>query len=70
MFKSLSRNTGRPDVRRSLLAVAALMLLAVGLAPLLLSETVRAEDGEQNKAWKNLTMIYTTDIKGKIEPCG
>ena len=20
--------------------------------------------------WKNVTMIYTTDTKGKIEPCG
>ena len=20
--------------------------------------------------WKNITLIYTTDIKGKIEPCG
>ena len=20
--------------------------------------------------WKNVTVIYTTDVKGKIEPCG
>lgn len=20
--------------------------------------------------WKNLTLVYSTDIKGKIEPCG
>ena len=20
--------------------------------------------------WKNVSLIYTTDIKGKIEPCG
>ena len=20
--------------------------------------------------WKNVTLIYTTDVKGKIEPCG
>ena len=25
-----------------------------------------AKDGN----WKNVTLIYTTDIKGKIEPCG
>ena len=61
---------GNDDARRWLLSAAAIALLAVGVAPLMLAETVRAEDGEQGKAWKNITMIYTTDIKGKIDPCG
>ncbi len=55
---------------RWVLPTVVLSLLAAALAPLMLAENVRAEDGEKNKAWKDITMIYTTDIKGKIEPCG
>ena len=61
---------GSYRAQRWLLSVAALALLVVGLAPLMLAETVRAEDGDQAKEWKNIALLYTTDIKGKIEPCG
>ena len=56
--------------QRWLLSITALALLVAGLAPLMLAETVRAEDGDQAKGWKNIALLYTTDIKGKIEPCG
>ncbi len=61
---------GKYSARRWLLSIAALSLLVAGLSPLMLAETVRAEDGEQAKGWKDITLLYTTDIKGKIEPCG
>lgn len=67
MFKIESE---RP-LRRWLLAAAAVAVLTAGLTPLMLAEQVRAQgDGPETKAWKNITMIYTTDIKGKIDPCG
>jgi hypothetical protein len=55
---------------RWLLSATTVAILAVGIAPLMLAQSARAEDGEQGKAWKDITMIYSTDIKGKIEPCG
>ena len=61
---------GNHRALRWVLPTVALSLLAAALAPLMLAESVRAEDGEQNKAWKNITLLYTTDIKGKVEPCG
>ena len=61
---------GSDNARRWLLSVATLALLAAGMAPLMLAGTAWAEDGEKARAWKNITLIYTTDIKGKIEPCG
>ncbi len=61
---------GSHSAQRWLLSIAALALLVVGLSPLMLAETVRAEDGDQAKEWKNIALLYTTDIKGKIEPCG
>ena len=45
-------------------------LLAMFLAPLMVAETARAADKTPVKTWKDITLIYTTDIKGKIEPCG
>ena len=61
---------GNHRALRWVLPTVALSLLAAALAPLMLAESVRAEDGEKTKAWKNITMLYTTDLKGKIEPCG
>ena len=51
--------------------VAVLALLAAGFSPLMLADEVQAQGGEDEvKAWKNIALLYTTDIKGKIEPCG
>ncbi len=61
---------GSHGARRWFLSTAAAVLLIATGVSLLSANAVLAEDGEQGKAWKNITMIYTTDIKGKIEPCG
>lgn len=46
----------------SLMLTLVLVVLSQGPVP---SRSL-AEGGD----WKNVTLIYTTDIKGKIEPCG
>ena len=61
---------GSQKALRWLLSTAVVALLVAGGAPLLQPAAVLGQDGEQGKDWKNITMIYTTDIKGKIEPCG
>ena len=52
---------GRPAWVATLLLAA---LLVAALAP----TAVRAE--EENAAWKPVTLLYLTDVKGKVEPCG
>ena len=50
-----------------LLALVLLMVLALpALGPGLSQHDGCALGGE----WKNVTLLFTTDIKGKIEPCG
>jgi len=66
----MSKLKGFQGALRGMMSLVMVALLAVGLSPLLLAETVQAADEAPAKAWKNITMIYTTDIKGKIEPCG
>jgi hypothetical protein len=61
---------GRQRALRWVLSGVSLVLLAGAAAPLMLADAVRAEDEEATKAWKNITLLYTTDIKGKIDPCG
>jgi len=61
---------GSRSALRCLLSLVTVTLLIAGGASLLPADAVLAEGGEQGKDWKNITMIYTTDIKGKIEPCG
>ncbi len=66
----MSKLKGLPSALHGMLSLVMVALLAVALSPLLLAGAVRAADEEPVKAWKNITMIYTTDVKGKIEPCG
>ncbi len=61
---------GRLDARRWLLSFAVLALLTMGMVPLLAAGAARADDGSSAVNWKNLALLYTTDVKGKIEPCG
>ena len=55
---------------KSLLGLMALVLLLGMAAPAFSPDggldQAFAEEGD----WKNITILYTTDIKGKIEPCG
>ena len=45
-----------------------LLLLAMLLATVLVPAAAPAQD--ENPTWKPVTVIYQTDVKGKIEPCG
>jgi len=57
-----------PKIRlRTLLLACLLPVIAVGLA----GATRPAPAGPQPKhAWKEVTLVYLSDVKGKIEPCG
>ncbi|MEN8005974.1 MAG: hypothetical protein ABFS42_03125 [Candidatus Krumholzibacteriota bacterium] len=48
----------------SLALVLAFVISAI--APVVLPAGARAGEG----TWQDLVLLYTTDIKGKIEPCG
>ncbi len=45
--------------------LALLFVLAAAVPAIV---PARAEAGENS--WKGVTILYTSDIKGKIEPCG
>jgi hypothetical protein len=58
---------------KDLIGVPTLMSLALVLAivlsaaaPALMPAPARAGEG----TWQDLVLLYTTDIKGKIDPCG
>jgi len=61
---------GRTGVLRWILSLAVLAILAAGMSPLMTADDVLAEADEPTKAWKDISLIYSTDVKGKIEPCG
>ncbi len=44
----------------------ALAFVISAVAPVLQPDGARAGEG----SWQDLVLLYTTDIKGKIEPCG
>ncbi len=49
------------------LAILALLLLSVATVPGENSGTAAFAAGGN---WKNVTILYLNDVKGKIEPCG
>ncbi len=53
-------------VLRMMSLALALAFVLSAAAPALLQSSARAGEG----AWQDLVLLYTTDIKGKIEPCG
>lgn len=53
--------------RRGLAALATLGLVCVALA---LSGSHPAAVRGQEEEWVPMTLIYHSDVKGKIEPCG
>ena len=44
----------------------ALAIILAATVPVLAPTNARAGEG----TWQDLVLLYTTDIKGKIEPCG
>ena len=54
----------------SLALALAFVLSAAAPAPLLTSARADEGTGADNDTWQDLILLYTTDIKGKIEPCG
>jgi len=50
-------------------AVVLVLLLAVGLAVRIDGSRVEAR-AQDKGTWQDLVLLYTSDIKGKIEPCG
>ena len=48
--------------------VRAGLLLALLTAAALVPAAVPAQDADAD--WKPVTVLYQTDVKGKIEPCG
>ncbi len=53
---------------RSWLAAGTLLVMAAAVAAGTRAAT--APGPQPQRAWKELTLIYLSDVKGKIEPCG
>ena len=54
----------RPRIPWTILAILALLVAAVAAAEAADREEAAEED------WAPVTLLYMTDVKGKIEPCG
>ena len=57
---------GARSITTSRFLVAALVLGAAGLLADVRPGTVRADEG----AWKPVTVLFTRDVQGQLEPCG
>jgi hypothetical protein len=53
---------------RSLLSAGVLLFLAAALAAGTRAAT--APGPQPQRDWKGVTLVYLSDVKGKIEPCG
>lgn len=49
---------------------ATCVLLAVAAALAAGTRAATAPGPQPNRAWKEITLVYLSDVKGKIEPCG
>ncbi len=61
--------TDHIGVGRSRLSWAVLVLVLLALACTAAVAVAAGGKGDKGE-WTNIHLIYTTDIKGKIEPCG
>ena len=59
-----------PQKRWPLAGRLALMLLAIGVLGVAAAPRPSLAQENADGTWVPLTVIYTSDIKGKIEPCG
>ena len=55
--------------KRTALAAALVLLLAAGAVVVPGGPGAGAQVTERG-TWQDLVLLYTSDIKGKIEPCG
>lgn len=55
-----------PRALSGVLVAFVLVLVAAGL----LGQQPDARAQSDNKAWKPVTLLYLSDTRGKIEPCG
>ncbi len=53
-----------------LLGLAALAVLLLSVAAVPGDSTGGAVYAEGGGNWRNVTVLYLNDVKGKIEPCG
>ncbi len=53
-----------------LLGLATVLLLLVSTAATPGGESTSTAFAADNGSWKNVTVLYLNDVKGKIEPCG
>ena len=56
--------------RRPIAGHLAFLLLVMGAVGLLGSARPSLAQEDADGTWLPLTVIYTSDIKGKVEPCG
>ena len=59
----------RLQVRSSLWRTALTLVLLTLAVPALLA-TITEKPARADESWKAVTLLYTSDIKGKVEPCG
>ena len=53
-------------MKNSLGLLALVVVLGSALPVFAQAQDAQGKGGD----WKNVTLLYTTDIKGKIDPCG
>ncbi len=59
----------RDESRPTKLGLVVLALLALALSAVTALAATGGEAADKG-TWKNIQLIYSTDIKGKIDPCG
>jgi hypothetical protein len=57
-------------LKKSLLGLCALALILSSALPGDFLATGQARAEEKGGDWKQVSVLYNTDVKGKIEPCG
>jgi len=63
-------NAAGVGVRRQTLLFVLSVVLTTTAMSYLMCGVAWAAAGDQAKPWKEIALLYTTDVKGKIEPCG
>jgi hypothetical protein len=62
--------TKNKDPRGALRLVLLVALVTMMLAAAATALGQADPRGQQKGTWQDLVLLYTTDVKGKIDPCG